>query len=185
MQGLKCGSCRAVVEPRRYLGSMQPHSVRSYDTANEPELADHLDERLGFSYHDVVDAMLGGFAGEYSPNQGSPFRIEVTLGVDGLITVEDHDDGSVWNAPLMFAMSSDTDDESYLIDDMSEPILSLSSLDSAELSGSKPAAEFSGTLPADGEVALRASFSQGRWSGSLAFAGREHGRFDVGRLSAE
>jgi len=159
-----------------------PTPPRTYDTADDPTLHTRVDPVMGISSADVEAAVLGSFAGTYTPRDGAAFAIEVSLSVDGVITVQDHDDGpSTWSATLVFAMSSDLVDGRYLIDDLFSPELVLTSLTEAAVVGHKAPGEFDGAIGDTGAVQLEARFVAGGWSGTLAFGGAPHGAFTVGR----
>ncbi len=160
---------------------------RTYDTAADPGLYSVADEVMGISNEDVADAMLGSFAGTYTPASGDAFSVEISTSVDGIITVTDFggDDclepTSTWDAVLVFAMSSEQIDGAYLIDDLWSPVLALEGLTAAELHGSKGSEDFDGTLPATGVVELDAAFADSAWTGSMSFDGTEHGSFSLTR----
>ncbi|MFT7518475.1 MAG: hypothetical protein ACI9MC_000606 [Kiritimatiellia bacterium] len=162
----------------------EPGEARSYDTAESPELYSEDDPIVGFSPQDVADTMLGSFAGTYTPDNEAAFQVDVAIGIDGVVVVQDfvgEGCASVWSAPLVLAMSSEKVNDVYLIDDLWGPKLQLEGLDAGAFTGVKPAEDFDGTIDATGEVHIDATFASGGWTGSMAFGDMQHGTFEVVR----
>lgn len=145
-------------------------TVELYDLDDDPARFEVVDPTFGLSGEQMEARVWGESAGTLTPTVGEPVGVAMLFGVLGNIEVRSYPSASCgmeWKAPMFVVMSTDDAAAPYTVDDIWDVDGVATSTTDAVANGTKPAADFDGSLAATGNVTFTAARSGNTWTGEI------------------